>query len=327
MLRRYRKVISRIACAWLVCIATARAQTGTPASAPGTRGDTDSVHVIVIRDLAGIPLRNAAVQLGDRIKRTNFDGIVIVEQFPGLRYPLKLQVRAPGFRQVTTLIDPTRQRIEVFLTPHSHSPTAGTKVVSVSELSPEVRAEAARLCEAALAAVEKGDLPAAHVLLRQAHEKTPSSTGIHQGLALIALHQGRVDDAARWLEEALELNPSSSRLIGDLGTVRFFQERRQESYRLLSRAVERGYDRTGTHYRLGLLAFGEGRWKEASKEFKRTSADRFPYRDLFLSQALRRLGKTREAAQAFLRFLARNPVSVFITRWTGPVVGRSRDRR
>lgn len=314
-------LISSIACVWLVGIATGQTQGGAPAYAPEIRaGVTNDVHVIIIRDAASAPVRNAAVQLADRrVEHANFDGIVIVERFPGMRYPLKLLVRAPGFQPFTTLIDQTRQRIEVFLNPHT---APGSNVVSVSELSPEVRSEAARLYKAALAAVEKGDLPAADLLLRQAHQKMPSAIGIHHGLAIIAQHRGRMDDAARWLEEALELNPASPRLIGDLGTVRFFQGRRQESYQLLSRAVESGYDRPGAHYRLGLLALGEGRWKDASKEFKRSSADRFPYRDLFLSQAFRRLGKTREAAQAFLRFIARKPAPLFVTRWTGPVVGR-----
>jgi lipopolysaccharide biosynthesis regulator YciM len=91
------------------------------------------------------------------------------------------------------------------------------------------------------------------------------------------------------------------------------QHRTDESYTLLTKAVAQGYESGVAHYILGTLSLQKGENQEAIAHLKKVSADRFSYRDLYLSIALRNCGKTKAADESYRNFLRRNPAPLLPT--------------
>ncbi len=64
-----------------------------------------------------------------------------------------------------------------------------------------------------------------------------------------------------------------------------------------------GHETGSGNYIMGMVSLKKGEMKEAAKRLKKAPEGLFPYRDLFLSLALRNIGKTKEADKAFSRYL------------------------
>jgi hypothetical protein len=91
------------------------------------------------------------------------------------------------------------------------------------------------------------------------------------------------------------------------------QHRSEESYNLLRKAAAMGHETFLGNYIMGRVDLEKGLNKEAAYHLRKIPPKRFPYRDLYLSIALRNLGKTKAADEAHRNFLQRNPVPYSIS--------------
>ena len=182
----------------------------------------------------------------------------------------------------------------------------------MTELSPQNQATSAGLQQKALQALQHGDYSRAEALLLKAIELTPSVGMLYNNLGVAILRQGRIPEAITWLEMAHELAPHDPGANGNLGLLYWTQGRRDESYRLLEKAVELGFSTHSAHYYLGILALERQEWKLSTEQLSRTDGDRFRFRDLFLAQALRGMGREKEAQTSFQKHLSRNPVHYYV---------------
>jgi hypothetical protein len=64
---------------------------------------------------------------------------------------------------------------------------------------------------------------------------------------------------------------------------------------------------------MGVVELQKGECKESAQLLKKVPTDRFPYRDFYLSVALRQCGENKAAAETYSSFLRRNPAPFFIT--------------
>jgi tetratricopeptide (TPR) repeat protein len=106
---------------------------------------------------------------------------------------------------------------------------------------------------------------------------------------------------------AVDESPYRAEFLANLGTVRWLQNRYDECYDLLTTAYAKGYESNLMHYILGTVGLTKGEFEDAVRHLKKASASRFPYRDLYLSIALRSCGKTKAADKTYRNFIRRNP--------------------
>jgi len=220
-----------------------------------------------------------------------------------------LEVRASGYRTSRVRIAPdANNRLEVIL--DKQAPVAATAEVTISakELNKTIQMESQELQNQAASAIRRKDYDTAGTMLLKALELTPSIATITNNLGVIALLKKDLSAAGMWFEKAMEMAPRKAVFIGNLGIVRWMQARTEESYTLLKRAATMGYESDPGNYIIGTVSLARGENKDAVEYLKKTSTDRFPYRDLYLSIALRHLGKTKAAEEMYKNFLRRNPV-------------------
>lgn len=122
----------------------------------------------------------------------------------------------------------------------------------------------------------------------------------------IVLGRKDVDTAGKWIQKASEEAPYRADILGNLGLVRWMQYRDEESYGILLQAFSRGYESKLGHYILGIVGLEKGASKDSVEHLKKVPPDRFPYRDLCLSIAMRNCGKAKAADETFRNFLQRN---------------------
>lgn len=77
----------------------------------------------------------------------------------------------------------------------------------------------------------------------------------------------------------------------------------------MRKAAATGYETGAGNYIMGTIHLEKGMNKQAVKCLKKISPDKLPYRDLYLSIALRNLGKVKAADEAFRSVLRRNSIS------------------
>jgi tetratricopeptide (TPR) repeat protein len=144
-------------------------------------------------------------------------------------------------------------------------------------------------------------------MLLEAHQPTPSSPGIAHDLGIVALRRKDLESAGSWFQKAAEEAPCNAAFLGDLGPVRWMQHRWQESCQIGAKAFSEGYEPGLGHYLLGTVGLGKAESQEAVKHLGKIPADRFAYRDLCLSIAIRNCGKNKAADESFRNFVRRNP--------------------
>ncbi len=219
-----------------------------------------------------------------------------------------IEVHASGFKSSTiTLLPNTQSRIEVILAKEDPMPQHSMFAVDVEDLKNPARKEVKHLQTQAAAALHYHDYSSAEKLYLQALRTSPSDASIPNNLGVLALRRGDFKAGNTWFEMAMQLDPYTPDYALNLGILRWMQGRRDESYSLLLLASDRGYEPDSSHYIQGVVSLERGLYKEAARHLKKVSEDRFPYRNLFLSMALRHLGKAKSAEETFLSFLRRNP--------------------
>jgi tetratricopeptide (TPR) repeat protein len=227
---------------------------------------------------------------------------------------MSLEVSALGYQTARVpLISDGSSPVRVRLEKREPVARGQERTISARELSPSIQAESQELQNQAEKALARKDYSTAEDLLLKAHELTPSAVSVLNNLGVVALHKNDLDAAASWFEKAAHAAPFKPDIIGNLGLVRWLQHRNDESYTLLVKAASMGYATSLGHYILGTVGLGKGMNKEAAENLKKISSDRYPYRDLYLSIALRNAGKTRAADESYRNFIKRNPVPYAIS--------------
>ena len=217
-----------------------------------------------------------------------------------------VEVRAAGHKSRTFFLG--RDRIEEVFLEREGSSRGSQAVVSVSELERSVQKKSTHLQQMAVNALAKEDYESAEHLLLEALDLTPSSPGIYNNLGISYLRRHDLERAVPCFEKAAELAPYDPHIAGSLGMIRWMQGRHAESYQLLDRAVASGFSTPTAHYALGVLALEKGLAQQAVQQLSQSDGKRFRYRDLFLSIALRAVGKPKAAEKRFLDFLLTSPI-------------------
>jgi tetratricopeptide (TPR) repeat protein len=281
----------------------------SPGGSFGRAGICRNIEVIV-RDSMGITIAGAKVTMNDNVVpfTTDSQGLAVIPYCATRDTVEMMEVRASGYLPAKVMImSGLRSRFEVSLERHDPFPKSSALTVNVNELYPEVQKKSRNFLELANKALNDKDYGSAKKLLLNALKLTPSNGAIPNNLGIVALHQNNLNAAVSWLQDATDIAPYAADIVENLGIVRWIQQRRDESYRLLCKAADMGYVTGAGLYIIGKVSLEKGLDKEAAKYLKDTPRDQFPYRDLYLSTALRHLGKTKTADKAYRDFLKHNP--------------------
>jgi hypothetical protein len=270
---------------------------------------------VVVTDSFGSAIIGADVATEDSALRltTDSQGIAAIpcHTVPPV-FPV-VTVTANGYQPTRVSLAPdARSRLEIRLDKTEPIISSGT-TVNASELSANVQKQSEQLQQRAEKALAAEDYENAERLLLDALHLTPSSAPVANNLGVVALHRKDLDTAGSWFQKASDEAPYRPDILGNLGLVRWMQQRTKESYEILVKAFSRGYESNLGHYILGLVGLERGNSKEAADHLKKVSPDRYPYRDLYLSIALRNCGKNKAAGETYQSFLRRNPATFLIS--------------
>ena len=271
---------------------------------------------VVVTDSMGSAITGADVATEDSALRltTDSQGMAAIpcHSIQGV-LPVVI-VTASGYQPIQASLAPdARSRFEIKLDRTEPVISSSGATVNASELAPNVQKQSDHLQQRAGKALAAKDYDNAEKLLLDALHLTPSSAPVANNLGIVALHRKDLDTAGSWFQKASEEAPSRPDIMGNLGLVRWMQHRTKESYEILVKAFSRGYESSMGHYILGTAGLENGHSKEAADHLKKVSTDRFPYRDLYLSIALRNCGKHKAADETYQSFLRRNPATFLIS--------------
>jgi hypothetical protein len=224
-----------------------------------------------------------------------------------------VKISAPGYAPINVAVmTEARSNFDIRLDRSEPANQRGDRIVTAAELSVDIQKRSAGLQHEATKALAAKDLDRAGELLLEAQHLTPSSASIMNNLGIVALNRKDLDSAGTWFQKAAEAAPYNGQIRGNLGLVFWMQHRSDESYSHLARAVSMGYQSHLANYILGVVGLEKGQSAESIKYLKKIPADRFPYRDWYLSIALRNCGKNKAADESFRKFLQRNPAPFFV---------------
>lgn len=265
-----------------------------------------------LNQLNGLPVPGARVTVdGTRVLSSDANGVVTIQCQPEFHAPIRVFVVATGFEPQSLIIrDLSKTDQEIVLQRKFNSHTPGCNTVTAAELSAQAQTRSLKLQNQGLAAFRRKDYPTSEQLFREALELTPSSPALLNNIGACRARQNDLHEAERWFEKAVGIAPFNGVATGNLGLIRWMEGRREESYTLLQRASCRGFSTPPAEYVLGIMCLERGRSKEAADHLKKAGEDGFRYRDLYLSFALRGLGKLEAAMKCYKRFLLKNPVSL-----------------
>jgi hypothetical protein len=272
---------------------------------------------VTVTDINGIAIMGADVVTennGLEI-RTDSQGFAAIpcRSVEGRMLPV-ITVGAPGYRTTkVNLMPDSRSRLEVRLDRREPTSKSAGTTVNAAELVPNVQKQSGQLQQQAERAIAAKDFDNAERLLMGALQLTPSAAAIANNLGVVAMHKKDLETAASWFERASDEAPYKSDILGNLGLVRWMQQRAEESYAILTKAYSRGYESSLGNYILGTIGLKKRESKEAAEYLKKISPDRFPYRDFYLSIALRNCGKNKAADESFQSFIRHNPAPYLIS--------------
>jgi Tfp pilus assembly protein PilF len=236
-------------------------------------------------------------------------GLIRIQIDAQLWVPTVIEVTAHGYQSQSCILDRARMRETTVVLRARDSGTAREgKTVSAAELPESRQKDADRFNRQGIEALRGGDYAGAESLFLRAISLAPSTPAFYNNIGVTLVRKGEVDRSSDWFEKARQLQPYDPFALGNLGLLRWVQNRHAESMLLLDRAVVSGFQNPSAHYILGILALENGDWRRAERELSITPSDRFPYKHLFRSVALARLGRSREAAKDVSQFRMRNPV-------------------
>lgn len=263
---------------------------------PGSGQDCQNLSVLV-REKNGFGISGATVRLEGLWEATSdTNGIAVFDCRHAGHFPVMAEVTAAGYKPSRVPIDPMGSHPETVDLDRADAPMpyVGNKV-DVRELSPDVQEKSAHLQSEASKALA-------------ALQLTPSSAAIYNNLGVSYLYSHDIEAAAAWFEKAVRALPYDAKPAGNLGLIRWLQHRAEESYELLLRADRLGYKPTAAHYVLGVMSLQRGLPQKAVEHLRKIPPEKFLYRDLYLSIALRACSKMKAAQESYQSFLKRNPV-------------------
>jgi tetratricopeptide (TPR) repeat protein len=208
----------------------------------------------------------------------------------------KVNVTAQGFIPATATLTPDSGRsYEIRLDRAERISQSSGSTVNVGELSRDTQKKSSHLQGEAAKALAAQKYDSAEMLLIEAQKLTPSSASILNNLGIVAMHRKDLDAAEEYFKKAAESAPRNGEIKGNLGLVLWMQHRQDESYSSLVKASSFGYESNAGNYIMGVVGLGKGECKESVKLLKKVPSDQFPYRDTYLSIALRNCGANKAA--------------------------------
>ncbi|HTY64448.1 MAG TPA: hypothetical protein VMG30_19525 [Acidobacteriota bacterium] len=284
------------------------AQSGVAPARPGIRdraGICPDIEIDV-KDTSGRAIAGALVVDENGVMQylTNFQGRALVPCTNSGRAMRVVEVHAPEYQSTkVTILPNTRSRLDAILQAQAPLPIASRFTVNAQELQKPVQGESRRLQVQAEKALNRKDYTAAEQLYLQAMKLTTSEASIPNNLGVLAWRRGDRNAAGAWFEMAAQIDPYNPLSETNLAIIRWSQDRREESYKLMKTTEARGYESDMGNYIIGVVSLEKGMNKEAANHLKKVPRGRFPNRDLFLSMALRSLGKTKSADELYRSFL------------------------
>ncbi len=166
-----------------------------------------------------------------------------------------------------------------------------------------------RAFSAAVAALERGQLPAARRQLEKALGVDPRHTGVLHHLGLVCQRLGKLGEASRYLQRAADESPGDPVVHNNLGNVLAASDRVEQALAAYSRAVSIRPDYVNGLYNLARTLLKIGRLDEGIEAYRRMIE--IAPRDLEahnqLGVALMDAGRHQEAGRAFKAALAIDP--------------------
>ncbi len=287
---------------WTVLISPAAAAQSMD-SVPGTDAGCGALRLMV-RDVAGHPIAGASVWVNGSFPAISDSSGWAETRFPDAnRGTVSVSVSANGYKSQQAFLLAGDCNREIVLNRAQGHSLPETTTISVDELGTDVKKESMALQQGAAKAGERGDYSSSLQLLFRAFRLTPSDPAISNNIGFCFLRRGDVKRATIWFEKAVNLAPFDPTSSGNLGLVRWIQGDHETSRLLLTRAVEHGYSTGAAHYVLGVTALEKGSSLEAVRELSMVKGKQFPYRGLFLSIALRDLGKRGKSESEYRNFI------------------------
>jgi hypothetical protein len=269
-----------------------------------------------VEDMQGTGIMNATVAAEGSVFSVNTDsgGFANIPCHAIDGFLPKLNVTAQGYSPVSEMVLPNASsQYKIRLDRRDPITTSSGSTVDISELSRSTQKRSSKLLLEANKALAAKKFDSAETLLKEAYTLTPSSGPIMNNLGVVALNRNDLESAGEWFRKATEASPQNGEIRGNLGMVRWMQYRKDESYNALARASSLGYETNTGNFIMGVLELQKGECEESVPHLKEVPTDRFPYRDLYLSIALRQCGQSKAAAESYSSYLQRNPVPFFIT--------------
>ena len=172
-------------------------------------------------------------------------------------------------------------------------PAAGCRLMSRSGPVPQNVADARRLCNEGLSAVDRKDLLRAEGLLEQAVKNCPTDVDARRHYADVLWRRGEKMEAVTQISEALELSPGEVALCLDGGRMYMELGLLDDADRLADEAVAVAPGSAAAWHLRGQVALARGRADESLADFHRALAIAPDDRDVLLDTAevYRRLGR------------------------------------
>jgi Tfp pilus assembly protein PilF len=301
--------------AWLFLLISAipsMAQTGRDSRLAGIGAPSamDTGIELNVKDSMGRAIRGAVVAPEDNAMQysTDSDGVARIPRANSMQATRIMNIRAPGYESLrVALIPDSRSRLEIILREHKPMAPGSGLTVSVQDLRNPGKQELLNLQTQAEQALHHKNYDSAEKLYLQAVKLASSNATIPNNLGILALRHGDMIAASSWFEMATKIDPYRAEYGVNLGIIRWLQNRREESYKLLKMALDRGYKSGACDYIVGIVSLDKGLNEDAAEYLDHVPGGSFPYRDLFLSMALRNLGKVKSADKLYRSFLRRNP--------------------
>jgi Tfp pilus assembly protein PilF len=292
---------------------TARAQWNS--NPMGNTRDCKEIALLV-EDSTGAGITGATVVPEDSPIPVNTDanGVAHLPCRVAGEFMPRVSVTAQGYKSVTTTLVPdSGPRYAVRLDRADYINRSAGATINVSELSRDNQKKSIHLQEEAAKALVAKNYDSAEVLLTEAKKLTPSAAAILNNLGIVAMHRKDLDAAGEYFKKASESAPRSGEIKGNLGLVLWMLNRQDESYSTLVKASMLGYESNAANYIMGVVGLQKGECKESVKLLKKVPTDQFPYRDLYLSIALRGCGENKAADESYQNFRQRNPAPFSMT--------------
>jgi tetratricopeptide (TPR) repeat protein len=144
------------------------------------------------------------------------------------------------------------------------------------------------------------DFPTALEHYRIAAQAQPRNPAPQLGMGTVYWEMGEFDQAAKYLRETLRLNPRSSQATFELANIAVRRHQDAEAIPLLKAFLEEQPDAQAARADLGRAYLHLGQFENAARELSKAApGDDRGEVHYQLATALRKLGRTREADEAF----------------------------